>query len=586
MNPKEIKSLSYLLEYRAEKQPDALAYRFLKDKKTEGPDEITYASLASCARQIAYFLKQNNVKKGDRILINHLPGIHYIVSFFACMYVGGIAVPIYPPRFNSKISRITSILEDSGSNLALTSTLITKSMDITNEDETLRKLNWLETDLYGSFKERLSDNEIFFPDENELAFLQYTSGSTSVPKGVMLTHKNLLSNLECIRQKFEMKPDIDRGVIWLPPYHDMGLIGGILAPLYVGFPVNLMSPFTFLQRPFRWLEAITKYKGTISGGPNFSFDQLTRRIQDDRLDELDLSSWRVAFCGAEPIHKDMMDRFAEKFSRCGFKKRMFFPCYGLAESTLISTGGEVSEELKLFRADKNALEEKNSVLEVAESEKKIKRVQNVVSCGTVIADHDLKIVAPSTKKLCGERQIGEIWISGDSVAKGYWNLPNETEKAFHATYEGQTDDLKYLRTGDFGFMKDNEIYITGRLKDILIIRGRNYYPQDIELSAEESHKYVRPGGVAFSISKEKEEHLAIVCEIERKLEEEKLNEVLEAIESRIFEDHALNPYVISLVKPNSIPLTSSGKVMRSLSRKQYLEGKLEEVKRKILRAVS
>ena len=586
MTPSKIKSLSYLLEYRAEKQPNAVAYYFMNNTKVEESDKITYAGLASRARQIAYFLKQNNVNKGDRILINHLPGIRYIVSFFACMYAGGIAVPIYPPRFNSRINRITSILEDSGAKLALTSTFITKSMDIINEDEALRKLNWLETDLYESSKERLGDDEIFFPDEDELAFLQYTSGSTSVPKGVMLTHKNLLFNLECIRQKFEMKPDKDRGVIWLPPYHDMGLIGGILAPLYVGFPVNLMSPFLFLQRPFCWLEAITKYRGTISGGPNFSFDQLTRRVRDDQLDKLDLSSWRVAFCGAEPIHKDIMDRFAKKFSRCGFKKRMFFPCYGLAESTLISTGGEISKGLKLFKADKDALEEKHFALEVTESEEKTKRVRNIVSCGTVIADHDLKIVDPNTKELCRESQVGEIWISGSSIAKGYWNLPEQTKESFHATYKGQKDKAKYLRTEDFGFMKDGEVYITGRLKDILIIRGRNYYPQDIELSAGGSHKYVHSGGAAFSIPSEKEEHLTIVCEIEQQVKEEELDEVLKAIESRIFEEHGLNTHAISLVKPNSIPLTSSGKVMRDLSRKQYLEGELEEIKRKVLRAAS
>ena len=582
MGPKEIKSLPQLVEYRAEKSPDTVAYRFLDSIKGKEPAQITYAELASCSKQIAYVLKQNGLKKGDRILINHLPGLGYIISFFACMYSRGIAVPIYPPRFNSRLDRINSILEDSGAELALTSSVIKQSMDLSNEDRCLKKLKWLETDSYEVPNEKFKDNKTSFPDEDELAFLQYTSGSTSVPKGVMLTHKNLLSNLECIREKFEMKPEVDQGVIWLPPYHDMGLIGGILTPLYVGFPVNLMSPFTFLQRPFRWLEAITKYRGTISGGPNFAFDQLTRRIREDLLDSLDLCSWRVAFCGAEPIHKDIMDQFAKKFARCGFKKKMFFPCYGLAESTLIVTGGQVSKGLKLFRADKNTLEAKHLALETIPSNQKTKRIRNIVSCGKVIAGHDLKIVDPKTKRLCNGNQVGEIWVSGSSIAKGYWNLPEQTKESFQASYQGQKDNAEYLRTGDFGFVKDNEVYITGRLKDILIIHGRNYYPQDIELSAQKSHRYVRSGGAAFSISSEKEELLAIVCEIERRVKEDELDEVLKAIESKIFNDHGLNTYSISLVKPYSIPLTSSGKVMRNLSRKQYLAGQLEEIKRKIL----
>ena len=583
----QVENLMDLLGHRASFQPDKTAYRFLPDRQKIEPEEITYSELSEKVRSLASVLIENGLKPNDRVLINDLPGIRYIISFFATLYAGGVAVPVYPPRFNARMDRLAIIIRDSGAKISLTSSLVTRSMTATQEEDVLNALRWVETDTCldnlpaaGDFRKN-----VFKTDD--LAFLQYTSGSTSDPKGVMLTHKSLLSNLKCIHHKFQINPEIDQGVIWLPPYHDMGFIGGILVPLYSGFPVTLMSPLTFIQRPIRWLEAISKYKGTISGGPNFSYEQCVRRIRDEAIQELDLSSWRVAFCGAEPIHPGMMERFTEKFSSTGFQKKMFYPCYGLAEATLIVTGGDVESEPRVFHTNRKKLEDEHIALLAAEEAGEVKdggrqnRVRRIVGCGSVVPDHDLKVVDYQTKRLCQDGQIGEIWVSGDSIARGYWMLPEETERTFGATYFGQQDEKKYLQTGDLGFIKDDEVYITGRIKDVMIIRGKNFYPQDIEVSVGRSHELIKPGaGVVFSVPIKGEEYLVVLSELAKEAHDENCDDIIDAIESCIFEDHGLSLAGIQLLKPGSIPFTSSGKVMRQASRKIFLESGFEAIKTK------
>ncbi len=582
-NSHQFRDLLWLLEYRATVQPDDLAYRFLLDKKNAEPEEITNLTLAKKARQIASLLVSHGVKHGDRILINHFPGISYIISFFATLYAGGIAVPVYPPRFNTRMDRLSMIVKDSGAKVALTVSLVTESMML-DEEEVLKNIIWIETDTsLGSISE-IKDSELPSFRQDDMAFMQYTSGSTSSPKGVMLTHGSLFANLRGICHKFAIDPQVDHGVIWLPPYHDMGFIGGILAPLHSGFGVTLMSPFTFIQRPIRWLEAIKQYKGTISGGPNFAYDQCVRRIRDSALDYLDLSSWRVAFCGAEPIHPDVLNSFSNRFSSVGFREKAFYPCYGLAESTLIVTGGEAGETFTTFHSDRQQLESEHIASPINKnnvSKQEKKRIRSFVGCGSALPNHDVRIVGHETRELCADGHIGEVWVSGPSVAKGYWKREEETNFLFEATYLGQKDDRKYLRTGDLGFIQNDEIYITGRIKDILIIRGKNFYPQDIEVSVNKSHELVSSRmGAVFSITEDEEEHVVILSEVSGSVDNDVLNEVIEAIESRIFEDHGLSPSGVHLLKPSSIPFTSSGKVMRQASKKIFLERGFDTVKAK------
>ncbi len=560
-----------LLEHLAQTRPDATAFIFLRDGQNDEA-KMTYAELARRAKQIAGVLR--DVAPGERVLINHAPGPDYIASFFGCLYAGTVAVPVYPPRFNSKLDRLNAIAEDAAPRAALTSAAILSGLlPLFPENPSLKKLRWIETDGASSFE---ADWRPPPSDADSLAFMQYTSGSTAAPKGVMLTHANLLHNLSSISTFFDITAK-DVAVIWLPPYHDMGLVGGILGSFYSGIPVILMSPYAFAQRPIRWLRAITKYKGTMSGAPNFAFDLCTQRISDDKLGELDLSSWELAFCGAEPIRADVLERFAAKFAPCGFRREALYPCYGMAETSLIISGGKRSEPPVVTHVDGDCLERDGTVQLASPDDA---RARTFVGCGRALAPHALRIVDPVTRTLCPDGTVGEIWFTGPSVARGYWNRPVETQESFSARLEGSDDTRSYLRTGDLGFVRDGELFITSRIKDLLIFRGRNLYPQDIELSVERSHVFLRSGaGAAFAVSDNDEEKLVIVHELARHSRDADLDEIIEAIRQRVMEDHGLSPFAISLIQTNSIPVTSSGKIQRRASRDQFLKGQLNERKR-------
>jgi len=568
---REVSTLVELVDYLAQTKPEAPAFIFLRDG-VKDEVRMTHAELATQSKQIATLLKPH-IAPGDRVLINHAPGLDYISSFFGCLYAGGIAVPVYPPRFNSKLDRLNSIAEDAQPKVALTSAAILANMQpLFPQNPSLAALKWIDTDTAKNAPEEDHKPAI---DGNSLAFMQYTSGSTARPKGVMLSHRNLIENLTSINKFFSIG-DAEVGVIWLPPYHDMGLVGGILGSLFSELPVVLMSPYAFAQRPIRWLRAITKYKGTMSGAPNFAYDLCVDRVTDEQLAELDLSSWRLAFCGAEPVRADVLDRFAKKFAVCGFKREALYPCYGMAETTLIISGAkEPSPQLKVCYVDGYRLEH-DGVAEVCPADGP--RARSFVGCGQVMAPHVLRIVNTQTLEVCKDGEVGEIWFSGPSVAQGYWNRPKETKESFAATIKG--DDRSYLRTGDLGFVLDGELYITSRIKDLIIFRGRNLYPHDIELSVERSHAQLRSGaGAAFSINVKDEERLVIVHELERKSQDANLDEIIEAIRKQVMEDHGIAPLAISLIQPHSIPVTSSGKIQRHASRELFLRGELNERKR-------
>lgn len=567
--PSSLDTLLDLLRMRANCQADRLAYRFVHDDDTNTVT-ITYGELDRRARAVGAWLETHGAR-GERALLLYPAGLDYIAAFFGCLYAGVTAVPAYPPRLNRPVPRIQAIVADSRAKFALTTSTILHNLEQRFEHTPdLQALNWLNTEqVPAGLEAEWRDPNI---NAETLAFLQYTSGSTSHPKGVMLTHGNLMHNLKAIRHGFQIGNDAV-GVFWLPSYHDMGLIGGILEPMYVNGPSTLMSPVSFLQRPFRWLDAISKYKATISGAPNFAYDLCVDKITPEQLETLDLSSWTLAFCGAEPIRPETLERFARTFERAGFRKSSFYPCFGMAESTLIVSGGEGPAEPRALTIDRKALE-RDKVVEASPGDS---NSLTLINCGKSIVDQKIVIANPSTLNQCAENEVGEIWVAGPSVAQGYWGLEEETRNTFRA-YLANTGEGPFMRTGDLGFLQNDELFVTGRLKDLIIIHGSNHYPQDIELTVESSHPALQPSaGAAFSIAENGKEQLVIVQEVTRQGRQADINEVASAIRQAVAEKHDLQVFAVTLVKPMSIPKTSSGKIQRRATKAAFLNGELEVV---------
>lgn len=569
INP-QFSTLVDLLSTRAENQPDQIAYTFVKNGETQSA-KLSYKELNRQARAIAASL-QSLGATGERALLLYPPGLEFIAAFFGCLYAGVVAVPAYPPRRNQKLSRLLSIVVDAQAKVALTTTSqLTNLESRFSQELVLATLHWLATDNLPHNLE--SDWQEPALCGNTLAFLQYTSGSTGTPKGVMVSHSNLLHNCELIHQCFEHTPN-SQGVIWLPLYHDMGLIGGVLQPLYGSFPVTLMSPALFLQKPLRWLEAISRDQATTSGGPNFAYDLCVQKIKPEQLAHLDLSSWEVAFTGAEPIRAKTLEQFATTFEPCGFRREAFYPCYGMAETTLIVSGGLKQQPPIIEQVKKTALEQNRVVAAVSDSE----GVWEIVGCGQSSLDQKVIIVDPEslTQRLDG--QVGEIWVSGPSVAQGYWNREKETEQTFRA-YLADTSEGPFLRTGDLGFCCDGELFVTGRLKDVIITRGQNHYPQDIELTVEKSHPALRQDcGAVFTVENKGQQRLVVVQEVKRTyLRNLDVHKVVGNISEAVAVQHGLQVYAVVLVKTGSIPKTSSGKIQRYVCRNAFLNDSLNVV---------
>ncbi|MFN6560832.1 MAG: amino acid adenylation domain-containing protein [Nostoc sp. ChiSLP01] len=559
-----------ILQYRAIHQSKRIAYTFLLNGETESVS-LTYQELEQKAQAIAVLLQDRVKVPGSRVLLLFPPGLDFIAAFFGCLYAGCVAVPAYPPRRNQKISRLQTIVSNAEAAVVLTTASeLNRIQTELIKNPILTALPWLTTD---SVNNNLASNwQEPTINSDTLAFLQYTSGSTGTPKGVMVTHGNLVHNSHLIYQFFGHTP-ASQGVIWLPPYHDMGLIGGILQSMYGGFSVTLMSPVAFLQKPFRWLQAISRYQATTSGGPDFAYDLACRHIAPEQLASLDLSSWEVAFTGAEPVRAQTLKRFAETFAPCGFRWEAFYPCYGMAETTLI-VSGSLKSQAPILRHVQAAALEKNQVVDATGKD----NVRTIVGCGQSSRDQKVIVVDPELLTLCPAGQVGEVWVSGASVAQGYWNLPEQTKEVFQAYLaDGKTGP--FLRTGDLGFLLDGELFITGRLKDLIIIMGRNHYPQDIEISVEKSHPALRSGcGAAFTVEINNSERLVLVQEVERSyLRTLNANEVIGAICKAVAEEHDLQTYAILLLKTNSLPKTSSGKVRRSACREGFIAASLDVV---------
>jgi len=557
-----------LVRHRAVHQPDDIAFTYLVDGEHE-QIHITNKELDRQSRAIGAWLESLGLV-GERALLLYPAGLEFIAAFFGCLYAGVVAVPVYPPRRNRSLSRIQAIADDAEAKVALTTDVVLRRVEpLIGSTPHLQELTWLAT----CHVPEGMDGRWERPDVHgdTMAFLQYTSGSTGTPKGVMLNHANLLHNSALIAHAFEHTRS-GLGVFWLPSYHDMGLIGGILQPLYVGRPNVLMSPMAFLQRPYRWLSAISRFGGTTSGGPNFAYDLCVRKITPEQRERLDLSSWEVAFNGAEPVRAETIERFVETFGPCGFRREAFYPCFGLAEATLIVSGGYARKAPVIRPFESAAL----AGGQVVDGESDDEGVRDLVGCGETLPDQRIVIADPETLKRCPDGQIGEIWVSGPSVAQGYWRQPEATRQTFQA-YLSDSNEGPFLRTGDLGFMLDGELFVTGRIKDLIILHGANVYPQDIERTVQESHPRLRPdGGAAFTVEVDGQERLVVVHELQRR-KQGNLDAVFDAVRRSVSAEHEMAVDAIVLVKAGSIPKTSSGKIQRHACREGFLAGSLEVV---------
>ncbi|WP_394839205.1 fatty acyl-AMP ligase [Pendulispora rubella] len=556
----------------------ASAYTFLLDGEDEA-ESIDYAELGRRARRIAVGLRGS--QPGDRALLIFPPGLDFIAAFIGCLHAKVIAVPAYPPtlaRLARGLPRLQAIAANSGANVVLTTQPILGLVEmIAPHAPDLAKLKWIAVDALpegseAEWDERAGSNI----GPSDVAFLQYTSGSTGAPKGVVVTHGNLLANLECTYEACFRGASDSVYVGWLPPYHDMGLIGQLLQPLYAGYPCVTMSPLHFLQRPLRWLRAITKYRGTTSASPNFAFDLCSRKVSPQERASLDLSSWSVVFNGAEPINAATLRTFSELFGPCGFRSSSFFPCYGLAEATLMVSGGERQGGYRTLDVDADVLEAGRAVPFTPADDHVSRKARTLVAVGKPVGGHEVAIVDDAGQPV-GPGVVGELLISGPSVAQGYWG------DAESSVFEGNR-----LRSGDLGFAGDDgDLFVTGRRKDLIIIRGRNLFPQDLEAVVEAAHPSIRRGcSAAFSTQPlqgqqdphaEREEQLIIVAEVERAPKDP--TTIVAAIHKSIADEFAVRPAEVLLLKAATIPKTSSGKLRRFQCRIGHRDKTLDVVHR-------
>jgi len=556
-----------LVRLRAECGPANRAYTFLSDGEEE-EGSITYSELEYRSRAVAAWL-QTKVQAGDRVLLLLPPGLEYLTAFFGCLFAGVIAVPAYPPKRRSSRSdgRIEAIVRDSVPSLILTSSSARIKHDPNDPPNRFCGIPWAEEESIPS--ELAEEWSAPLVTAASLAFIQYTSGSTSLPKGVMVSHENLLHNQLMIQEACQ-HDSRSTFVSWLPLYHDMGLVGNVLQPLFIGAPCILMSPAVFVQKPVRWLRAITKYRAHTSGGPNFAYDLCVCKIPHHEREGLDLSSWTVAFNGAEPVRQETIDQFSWEFGNYGFNPATLSPCYGLAEASLIVSCKPRLEMPTSICLDPRMVEKRH--LQTVASPDDLK--QTVVSCGPPVINTEIVIVDPDTCMPCPPASIGEVWISGPSVAQGYWNRPQESEDTFRARLAVE-DPRRFLRTGDLGFIDDGELYIIGRLKDLIIIRGLNHCAEDLEWSAQQCS--LRIGSTAaFSIEAEGEEKLVLVLEAQSASPDED-DHLVASIRQALSELHEVQAHAIVFVRPGCLPRTSSGKIQRGLCRKLFLQGDLKPV---------
>ena len=559
-----------LLRTRAEAQPGRPAYAFLADGEVES-GRWTWAEVDERARRIGAALRQA-AAPGDRALLLYPQGLEFVAAFYGCLYGGLAAVPAYPPRNERGLPRLLAITGDARPTVILTTAAVRDEVRPWLDGVAgTAGVTWIATDeLDPALADAWTRPNV---DGSTLAFLQYTSGSTATPKGVMVSHANLLHNLKLLQEGWGQSAE-SVVVSWLPLFHDMGLIGIVLESLHLGAPCVLMAPAAFLQKPFRWLDAVSRYGATLSGGPNFAFDLCVQRIAPEQREGLDLGRWSAAFNGAEPVRRDTLERFYQAFAPCGLRREALQPGYGLAEGTLVVSAGRVADTPPLVEPfDAAGLEANRLVM----ADPAAGDARWLVGCGRVVGDQRVAIADPDTGTACPPGIVGEIWVMGPSVAGGYWERPEETERTFAARLAG-TGEGPFLRTGDLGFVHGGELFVTGRARDLIIIRGRNLYPQDVELSAERSHAGVRAGcTAAFAVEIGGEERLVMAAEVDRHHLRGDLPAIASAIRRAIVDDHEVAPAAVVLLRTGTIPKTTSGKIQRRACRAGWLDGSLEMV---------
>lgn len=570
--PRPSATLVDICREHAQQRGGRIAYRFSDGQAILAT--LSFGELDRVAQRVAGFL-QRRCQPGDRVLLLLEYGFEFVRAFFGCLYAGVIAVPLNPPQGARRLAKIHAIAENAGARLMLANGASLKPVEA-------KSLGFDCIDLASLFERSHSYDGFRDPNigEDAPAFLQYTSGSTGAPKGVVVSHRNLLVNEAMIKNACSHDEDTVF-VGWLPLFHDMGLVGNLLQPAYVGITSVLMPPAAFVRRPLRWLQLISEYRGTTSGGPNFAYETCVRRLNEADLAGLDLSSWRIAFNGSEPIRAATLEAFSRKFGRAGFSRKAFYPVYGLAEATLFVSAADAGSTPRVRRVPASALErgfvpEQDAVPG--------EHTRDVVTCGKAQGGQVIRIVHPETLAQLREREVGEIWISGPNVAQGYWNNPELSRVTFQAYTEG--GDGPFLRTGDLGFMEDGELYVTGRLKDLLIINGKNHYPQDIEQTVARCDEVFtgRPAAV-FLVPERGHEALALVQEVSksflarrgREFRSSVVQELKTKIRDSVLQEHGLALKHVLLVPQGAVPVTTSGKIQRSYAQKLLLEQKFREI---------
>ncbi|MBT2365585.1 fatty acyl-AMP ligase [Streptomyces sp. ISL-10] len=573
-NPSSGASLVHILDQRARETPDRLAFRFLPDGTSEHVIDWTYRDLADRAEAVAARLHDSGLDSG-RVVLALDPGLDYVAGLFGILRAGCTAVPSFPPFGRRAVARFLSIVEDCAPRAVLTHERFSGQVDRFHEQ-------------LSGFPER---PQWIFPEEEfylirpkggvplravDPALLQYSSGSTGDPKGIVLTHDNLVSNCRVLEGHMGFEED-RIGCSWLPPYHDMGLMGTIMLAVHGGWPLVMMSPVHFVQDPYRWLKAISDHKVTITVGPNFAFDLCATAIGDDELAALDLSTLRQVFCGSEPVSGATLERFRARFEpACGFDVASVIPCYGLAEATLFVSGKpERSSGIRTEWLSKEALE-RGEVRRTGSQD--ADKAVGVVSCGVIADGHDVIVVDPESGRPVSPGGVGELWVTGPNVATGYLNRPELTKSTFGARPQGRTDGPEYLRTGDLGFLLDGELFVTGRLKDLIVISGRNLHPQDIETSVLQSHEALRRSA-AFSVrsTAHDEEEVVVVAEYRGTGREfaAEMSGLRELVTAAVTTDHGVRPAGIHFGPPGTVLMTTSGKIRRRATRDAYLSGTLK-----------